>query len=303
MNRLRSAKLKPSKCHFLRQSVEFLGHMITPAGIRPNPKQVMAVREFLIPQSVSQVRQFLGLTSYYRRFIGKFAKIASPLHELTRKGMEWHWTDKQQEAFDMLKTRLIESPILAYPNFKRGFVLETDASVKGLGAVLSQGQEDQRLHPVAYASRALSAAEKNYSITELETLAVVWAISHFRAYLYGHEVKVLTDHTAVKTILGAPNLSGKHARWWSKVYGSGVGEVQIAYRPGKENDRADALSRNPVLPSTAGEVDLDARVTQVVTTTDLTISDLLTADPLPEACPNDFHLEQRKDAKLKQICE
>ena len=220
MNRLRSAKLKlkPSKCHFLRQSAEFLGHMITPAGIRPNPKQVMAVREFLIPQSVSQVRQFLGLTSYYRQFIGKFAKIASPLHELTRKGMEWHWTDKQQEAFDMLKTRLIESPILAYPNFKRGFVLETDASVKGLGAVLSQGQEDQRLYPVAYASRALSAAEKNYSITKLETLAVVWTISHFRAYLYSHEVKVLTDHTAVKTILGAPNLSGKHARWWLKVY-------------------------------------------------------------------------------------
>ena len=217
--------------------------------------------------------------------------------------MERHWADEQQEAFDMLKTRLIESPILAYPNFKRGFVLETDVSVKGLGAVSSQGQKDQRLHPVAYASRALSAAEKNYSITELETLAVVWAISHFRAYLYGHEVKVLTDHTAVKTILGAPNLSGKHARWWLKVYGSGVGEVLLAYRPGKENDRADDLSQNPVLPSTAGEVDLDARVTQVVTTTDLTISDLLAADPLPEACPNDFYLEQRKDAKLKQICE
>ena len=210
--------------------------MITPTGVGPNPKQIVAVKEFLIPQNVSQVRQFLGLTSYYRRFIGQFAKIASPLYELTRKGTEWHWNDGQQISFDTLKTRLSKAPILAYPNFKKEFVLETDASLKGLGAVLSQEQEDKRLHPVAYASRALSAAEKNYSITELETLAVVWAISHFRAYLYGHEVKILTDHSAVKTILEVPNLSGKHARWWLKVFGCGIGKVQITYRPGKEND-------------------------------------------------------------------
>ena len=110
----------------------------------------------------------------------------------------------------------------------------------------------------------LSAAEKNYSITELETLAVVWGISHFRVYLYGCEVKILTDHSAVKTILEAPNLSGKHARWWLKVFGCGIGKVQTTYRPGKENDQADALSRSPVNSCDAGEVDLDARVTQVV---------------------------------------
>ena len=131
--------------------------------------------------------------------------------------------------------------------------------MKGLGAALSQEQEDERLHPVAFVGRALSAAEKTYSITELETLAIVWTISHFLAYLYGHEVRILTDHSAVKTILEAPNLRGKHACWWLKVFGCGIGKVQITYRPGKENDRADALSQNPVNSCAAGEVDLDVR--------------------------------------------
>jgi len=166
MNKLRSAnlKLKPSKCHFIRQSVEFLGHVITPSGVGPNTKEVVAVKEFPIPQSVSQVRQFLGLTSYYRHFIGQFAGIADPPHKLTRKDVEWNWTEEQQEAFDTLKAKLIEAPVLAYPNFQHEFVLEIDASRKGLGAVLSQRQEDQRLYPVIYASRSLSASEKTTAL-------------------------------------------------------------------------------------------------------------------------------------------
>ena len=127
--------------------------------------------------------------------------------------------------------------------------------------------------------------------------------SHFQAYLYGFEVKILTDHSAVKIILEAPNLSGKHACWWLKVFGCGIGKVQITYRPGKENDRADALSRNPVNPCTAGEVDLDARVMQIVAMKDSLVSELLVADPLLEENASDFHLEQRKDARLRQICE
>jgi len=121
--------------------------------------------------------------------------------------------------------------------------LETDASVRGLGAVLSQIQADKHVHPVAYASRALSPQEKKYAITELETLAVVWAVQHFHAYLYGHEVTVHTDHSAVKAVLETPSPSGKHARWWTKVFGSGVKKLDIVYRAGKENGNADALSR------------------------------------------------------------
>ena len=118
-------------------------------------------------------------------------------------------------------------------------------SIHGLGAVLSQLQDSGHIHPVAYASRALSATEKRYSITELETLAVVWAVSHFHAYLYGNDVTIYTDHSAVKAVLETPNPSSKHARWWSRVYGSGVQSIQIVYKPGKENLNADALSRNP----------------------------------------------------------
>ena len=133
----------------------------------------MAVKEYPIPQSVKEVRQFLGIASYYRRFIQGFAKIAQPLHSLTQKGARFAWTWSCQSAFEELKTRLTESPLLAYPNFSKSFTLKTDASVKGLGAVLSQRQDDGCLHPIAYASRALSPHEKRYAITELETLAVV----------------------------------------------------------------------------------------------------------------------------------
>ena len=125
------------------------------------------------------------------------------------------------------------------------FILETDASISCLGAVLAQVQSDSKLHPIACASRSLSPPEKNYCVMELETLAVVWATSHFHYYLYGHKVKVYTDHTAVRAVLEAPNPTGKYARWWTRVYSKGVKEVQIVYQAGKDNKSADALSRAP----------------------------------------------------------
>ena len=188
----------------------------------------------------------MGLTSYYRRFVKSFAQIAQPLHALTRKGATYNWSESCQAAFDELRRRLTEAPILVHPSFDREFTLETDASIQGLGAVLSQRQEeDKKLHPVAFASRALNPAEQNYSITDLETLAVVWSVSHFRTYLYGQRVTVYTDHAAVKAVLQNPNTSGRHARWWTRVHGAGLREVNIIYRAGKDNTIADALSRNP----------------------------------------------------------
>ncbi len=251
IERLQSAglKLKPSKCHFICQTVEYLGHLITPEGIKPNPQRVSAVKEFPRPKSVHEVRQFLGLTSYYRRFVKSFARTAQPLHALTRKGALFEWSENCETAFCFLKQLLLSAPILCYPNFEKPFRLETDASIKGLGTVLSQEQLDGKYHPVAYASRALSPQERNYSITELETLAVVWSVSHFKAYLYGHEVTVYSDHSAVKAVLETPNPSGKHARWWMKVFGSGIKTINIVYRAGKENANADALSRNPTGPT------------------------------------------------------
>ena len=252
-------KLKLTKCHFLRQEVEYLGHVITPQGLKPNPNQVRAVLEFPVPESVTNVQQLLGLTSYYRRFIAQFARIAAPLHALTRKDVKFEWSTECQSAFESLKSSIVQSPVLAYPNFELDFVLETDASVKGLGAVLSLRQADGVLHPVAFASRSLSPAERNYSVTDLETLAVVWDMHHFRAYLYGHKVTVVTDLSAVKAVLGALNSSGKHARWWLKVFSSGVKDVQIVYRPGRENDRADALFRNPVTTPATNHLEVGAQ--------------------------------------------
>lgn len=197
-----------------------------------------------MPQNLKQLRQFLGLSSYYRRFVPQFEKMAQPLHHLTKKDVTFIWDAACQEAFEALKQKLIQAPVLAYPSIDKDFSLETDVSIQGLGEVLSQLQSDGRLHPVAYASRSLTPAEANYSITELETLAVVWAITYFHSYLYGHSVTVYTDHTAVKAVLETPNPSGKHARWWSRVYGKGVKEVKIVYRSGKTYLNADALSES-----------------------------------------------------------
>ena len=166
-------KLKPSKCWFVRQEVEYLGHLVTPQGLRPNTKLVKAIEQFPTPTAVSEVRRFMGLASYYRRFISNFARIAEPLSQLTRKDIPFRLTQSCEDSMAQLKKKLTTAPVLAYPSFHKPFTVETDASICGISAVLSQIQEDVKMHPVAYASRSLSKAERNYSVTELETLAVV----------------------------------------------------------------------------------------------------------------------------------
>ena len=285
-------KLKPVKCRFACKEVEYLGHLITPFGLKPNPRLVSAVQEFRTPSDVRELRRFLGLASYYRKFIPKFANVTEPLHRLTRKEVEFVWSHDCQHAFDSLKQKLTEAPVLAYPSFDKDFVLETDASIKGVGAILSQKQDDGKLHPVAIASRALSQSEKNYSITELETLAVVWAVSHFHSYLYGHRVTVYTDHSAVKAVLETPNPTGKHARWWTRVNGQGVKQVLIVYRSGKENVGADALSRCPQLTGEA-----EAKVASVCTDT---VTSLLQSSPL-QSTEDSFAEQQQKDSWIRDM--
>ena len=290
-------KLKPAKCQFVREEVEYLGHVLTPSGLKTNSKLVESVVNYPRPQNSKEVKQFLGLSSYYRRFIRKFAAIAQPLTALTRNGVVFEWTEDCQAAFDSLKQSLTTAPVLCYPAFDLPFVL----SVKGIGAILSQVQRDGQCHPVAYASRSLTAAERNYDITELETLAVVWSITHYHSYLYGHDVTVYTDHLAVQAILNTPSPSGKHARWWSKVYGAGIGKINIVHRSGKANINADALSRNPQAPApkegiSEGELQVAAVSSEPITSTDV----LLQAEPLV-GTPISFGEEQQKDPHLKNI--
>ena len=296
-------KLNPAKCRFVCDEVEYLGHLITPAGLKPSECNLTAVREFPVPTNLKHLRQFLGLTSHYRCFIHNYAKIAHSLCAMIRKGARYQWTADCEVAFETLKSKLLTPPILAYPDFDKDFVLETDASKHGLGAILSQRQEDNRLHPVAYASRSISASEANYAITNLETLAVVWAITHFRYYLYGHNITVITDHAAVKTVLGAPNLTGQHARWWSKVYGSGIRLLDIVHRAGKDSQHADALSRQLVLPVPPDNgASKEVQIALISSSEAEDISTLLHKEPDNATnCSDSFHEEQLRDPALCPI--
>ena len=236
-------KLHPQKCSFTWPEVLYLGHIISSAGISPNPEKVKAVQDFRVPTNVRAVREFLGIAGYYRRFIHNFAKIAGSLHALTRQQVPFVWTPQCQQAFERLKELLVSPPVLAYPCFSRPFVLHTDASGQGLGAVLEQEQEDGQLHPVAYASRTLSKHESRYGITDLEALGVVWSAKHFRAYLLGHKCVVYTDHAPLKAMLKAKHTTGKLARWAGVIAEL---DLEIRYRPGRVNSNADALSRSPL---------------------------------------------------------
>ena len=185
--------------------------------VRPDPSKTEKVRCFPVPHDVTSMRQFIGLASYYRRFVPDFAHIAAPLHALTRKNVEFMWSEACEIAFHRLKKALITAPVLAYPKFGSGaeFVLETDASGVGLGAVLSQLQDDGQLHPVAYASQSLDASEKNYGILELETLGLVCAAHHFHPYILGHHTTVYMDHSACLSLLqsaplGKTSMVGTH---------------------------------------------------------------------------------------------
>ena len=203
--RLRQAglRLKPQKCLFLREKVPYLGYIVTREGIVPDQAKTEKILSYPVPVDVARVRQFLGLASYYRHFVPGFAKAAAPLHALLKKDANFHWTQQCQESFDHLKELLVTPPVLAYPQFQseHPFILETDASTEGLGAVLAQQQSDGKVHPIAYASRSLNPHERNYGITELETLGLVWAVKTFRAYLLGHHCVVYTDHSACTSLL------------------------------------------------------------------------------------------------------
>ena len=247
MGRLRRAglRLKPKKCRFALTEVEYLGHVVSAQGIRTDPKKVAAVEQFPIPQDVKTLRSFLGLASYYRKFVPGFDKVSGPLHALTKKDVPFLWTPSCQKAFSELKALLTNSSLLVFPDFTKPFVLETDASGAGLGAVLAQTQEDGSTRPIAYASRSLQPHEKKYGITELEGLGVVWAVKHFRPYLYGHSCEVYTDHSALTSLLNTPQPSGKLARWGMAIQEL---DLKIKHRSGRSNSNADALSRAP-LPS------------------------------------------------------
>ena len=201
--RLRAAGLKVrlTKCTFCRLEVPYLGHIISKDGIKADPSKIAVVRDYPVPTTVKEVREFIGFTSYYRKFIKNFASIAAPLHKLTTKYARFVWSQQCQEAFDLLRESLISAPILCYPDFSLPFILYTDASDVGIGAVLAQKDNQSLERTNCFASRVLSKSERGYAPVEREALAIVYAVKEFRPYLYGNEFTVITDHNPLPITL------------------------------------------------------------------------------------------------------
>ncbi|GJR53704.1 putative reverse transcriptase domain-containing protein [Tanacetum coccineum] len=234
---LRKEKLyaKFSKCEFWLQEVHFLGHVVNQNGIHVDPSKIEAVKNWKTPTTPSEIRSFLGLAGYYRRFIANFSKIAKPLTSLTQKNQKYVWGVEQEEAFQTLKNNLCDAPILTLPDGVEDFVVYCDASNQGLGCVLMQ-----RGKVIAYASRQLKTHEKNYTTHDLELGAVVFALKTWRHYLYGTKSVIYTDHKSLQHIFDQKELNMRQRRWIELFSDY---ECEIRYHPGKANVVADALSR------------------------------------------------------------
>lgn len=243
LQRLRKANLKlsPKKCSLFQYEVPFLGHVVSKDGVRTDPQKVAAVADWPRPANVAEVRSYLGLCTYYRRFVQDFATIAAPLHRLTRKGVPFEWDEACQAAFDGLKRAMMEAPVLPYPDPKLPYLLDTDASAEGIGAVLSQ-VKDGREHVVAYYSAKFNRPERNYCVTRKELLAVVKSLEHFHPYLYGAEFTVRTDHAALQWLKTLKAPEGQLARWLGRLEQF---NYRIVHRPGRVHSNADSLSRRP----------------------------------------------------------
>ena len=238
---LAGLKLKPSKCVLFQKSVAYLGHIVSENGIETDPAKVERVCAWPVPENATEVRSFFGLASYYRRFVPNFASVARPLNKLTEANVDFAWTSECQVSFDTIKKLLSTAPVFSYPDFTAEFILDTDASNHGIGAILSQ-MKDGIEHPVAFASRTLTKAEKNYCVTRKELLAVVEFTKHFRHYLQGPKFRIRTDHAPLRSILKAKEPEGQLARWIEFL---SPFDYEIEYRAGQRHQNADAMSRRP----------------------------------------------------------
>ena len=251
--KLRNAglKLKPSKCNFFKREISYLGHIVSEAGIATDPAKIEKVANWPVPESVNDVRSFLGFVGYYRKYIKGFSQIAKPLTDLLRglestskkksKLLKVKWQQQEQQAFDKLKTACVTAPVLGYADFSKPFILHTDSSLDGLGAVLYQVDPEGNLKVIAYASRGLSQPEKNYPAHKLEFLALKWAVTDkFKEYLYGAPFEVYTDNNPLTYVLTSAKLDATTQRWVAALASF---NFDIYYRSGKHNVDADSLSR------------------------------------------------------------
>ena len=241
--RIRSAnlKLKPRKCSLFQTSVRFLGHVISGEGVLPNPENVQRLADWPVPKRVKNVRAFLGLGNYYRRFVKNYSQLVKPLTELTKKNRVFFWTDECQTAFDALKKHLLGPEIMAYPNGMGEFILDCDACDKSIGAVVSQRQDGQE-RVIAYGSRTLNKAEQNYCVTDRELLAIKHFTELYKHYLLGRKFIIRSDHQPLKWLFSLKEPKGRVARWIEIL---SAYNFAIEYRPGPQHGNADGMSRCP----------------------------------------------------------
>lgn len=231
-------KLNPIKCQFLKKEILYLGHLVSADGVSPDPDKTKVLENFPIPKNVDEVRRFVAFCNYYRKFVPSFATITMPLNRLLKKDEPFVWSLECQNAFNFLKTSLMTPPILQYPDFSETneFILQTDASDMAVGAVLC----NRNMKPVAYASRPLNKAEKNYPVIQKELTAIVWAVKYFRPYLFGRTFTIMTDHKPLVYLFGIKDPSSRLIKYRLILEEY---DFKIVYVRGKENVIADALSR------------------------------------------------------------
>jgi len=233
-------KIRLEKCSWARSRVQFLGHLIGSDGIRPNPEKVRIIKDYPAPTTAAEMKSFLGLISYFRRFIAGFAKTAAPLYSSTTDE-DIKWTEEMHKSFEALKGALITEPVLVAPRLGKPFRIETDASSKAIAAVLLQKDDEEKLHAISYDSRVLNKHEARYVALEMEALAITWALQKYRCYIVGSaKCEVITDHSPLTSLLKRKDLTGRLAK-----YAIAIQEFDcvITYREGRKNVLADALSR------------------------------------------------------------
>ena len=280
--------LNKKKCHFVKQEIEYLGHLIGPNGIKPNPEKVRVIQTLAPPVNVRGVRSFIGMVSYYRNFIPRFSEIARPLTNLTRKHVKFEWNDDAQQAFDFLKKKLTEAPILGYPDVRKPYSLYTDASDYCVGGILTQDTPDGE-KVIQYVSHQLTPNRLHYPVIQKECFAIVYCLTKLRQYLLGADVTVYTDHKPLKSLFTAEMKNTRIQRWAILL---DEYQVKIKYRQGIHNCRADFLSRICVEP-TANENKESNDI--------LAVEKLPTYDDLSFDDDIDMRALQRRDKHCKEI--
>ena len=235
-------KLRPKKCHFAQTSVQYLGHVISHNEVRPSPEKIAAIQSFPVPTTSRKVKSFLGLAGYFCRFSKDYALTAKPLNRLTGKNSQFVWTDLHQKAFESIKSLLVNDPVLALFDPNKPCTIYTDASGLGIGAILAQTDDNNIEHVVEYFSRSLNKHQENYTVSELECLAVVEAIEHFEVYLH-LPFTVVTDHSALQWLLTFKKPKGRLYRWSVRL---SAFNFKIVHKAGIKQQHVDALSRNPL---------------------------------------------------------